>query len=64
MRESVEEGWNAVVVRGVCLMWSEVSSGLGVGGLGLTWWRYRVELGPEERSRGYVGWKDSDVMAD
>jgi hypothetical protein len=36
MRESEADGWNAVVVRGVRFMWSEVRSGFGVGGLGLT----------------------------
>lgn len=28
------------------------------------WWRVRVEEGPEERSRGYVGWNWRDVMED
>jgi hypothetical protein len=64
MRESEADGWKAVVVRGVRFMCSDVSRGLGFGGLGLTWCMYRVELGPEERSSGYVGWKDSDVTAD
>ena len=64
MRESDAEGWKAVVVRGVRLMCRDVRRGLGFGGLGLTWWRWRVELGPEDRMSGYAGWKDRDVIAD
>lgn len=64
MRESEADGWKAVVVSGVRLMWSEVSSGFGFGGLGLTWCRYKVELGPDERRRGYEGWNESEVTAD
>lgn len=52
MRESEADGWKAVVVRGVRLIWRDVSSGFGFDGFGLTWCRYSVELGPEERSNG------------
>ena len=55
MRESEADGWNAVVVRGVRLMWSDVRRGFGFGGFGLTWCRYNVELGPDERRSGYAG---------
>jgi len=64
MRESLGDGWKAVVVSGVFLMWREVRSGFGFGGFGLIWWRCSVELGPEERISGYVGWKERDVTAD
>lgn len=64
IRESEAEGWNAVVVSGVRLMCNDVSRGLGFGGFGLTWWSESVELGPEESSSGYVGWKESEVTAD
>jgi hypothetical protein len=64
MRESDGEGWKAVVVRGVRLMCSDVRRGLGFGGFGLTWWRERVELGPDESRRGYVGWNEREVTAD
>jgi len=39
MREEAAEGWKAVVVRGVFLMWRDVRSGFGVGGLEWRWWR-------------------------
>lgn len=60
MRESEADGWNAVVVRGVRLMWSDVRrgfgfGGFGFGGFGMTWCRYNVELGPDERRSGYAG---------
>jgi hypothetical protein len=48
MRESDEDGWKAVVVRGVRLMCSEVRRGFGFGGSEFMWWRERVELGPDE----------------
>jgi hypothetical protein len=51
-------------VSGVRLMCRDVRSGLGFGGLGLTWWSESVELGPDESRRGYVGWKESEVTAD
>ena len=38
--------------------------GFGLGGWGEMWWRVRVDEGPEERSRGLVGWKWREVMAD
>jgi len=41
-----------------------VRRGFGFGGFGLIWCRYRVEPGPEERRRGYVGWNDREVIAD
>ena len=37
---------------------------MGFGGFGLTWCSESVELGPDERSRGYVGWNERDVIAD
>jgi hypothetical protein len=52
MRESEGDGWNAVVVSGVRLMWRDVRSGFGFGGFGFTWCRYRVELGPDESRIG------------
>ena len=64
MRASEGDGWKAVVVSGVRLMWRDVRSGLGLGGVGWMWWRYSVELGPEDRRSGYVGWKERDVIAD
>ena len=65
MRESSGEGWNAVVINGVRFMCNEVSSGLGfVAELELIWWRDNVELGPDERRRGYDGWKEREVIAD
>ena len=38
--------------------------GLGCGGWGEIWWRYRVDAGPDERRRGYEGWNVRDVTAD
>jgi hypothetical protein len=51
-------------VSGVRLMCNDVSRGFGFGGLGLTWCRCRVELGPDDSRSGYVGWNESDVIAD
>lgn len=45
-------------------MCSEVRRGLGFGGFGLTWCNESVELGPDERSSGYVGWNEREVIAD
>lgn len=37
--------------------------GLGAGGEAERWCRYKVEDGPEESSRGSVGWKEREVIA-
>lgn len=56
--------WKREVVRGVERRWSVVRVGFGLGGWGEMWWRVRVDEGPDERSRGLVGWKWREVMAD
>ena len=38
--------------------------GFWLGGWGEMWWRVKVDEGPEERSRGLVGWKWREVIAD
>lgn len=45
-------------------MWRLVRRGFGEGGCGEMWWRESVEEGPEERRRGWVGWKVRDAIAD
>ena len=64
MRESFGDGWNAVVLSGVRLMCRDVRRGFGLCVSELMWWRCKVELGPDERRRGYVGWKEREVIAD
>ena len=64
MRGSEGEGWKRVVVSGVFLTWRVVRRGFGFGGVGWSWWRERIELGPEERRSGRVGWIWREVIAD
>jgi len=50
----VPEGWKWAVEMGVLRRCRDVAGGFVVP---FMWWRRRVESGPEERRRGWWGWK-------